>query len=291
MEKIQASEFCQVISKQTFSQLRLIACDNVLGLDDCKLPTLWYSLTSPGISLSNLLDAQNLPRRLRLLLSYQLAKAIWQFYDSDWMTTPWNKDRIFFMRRADAIASIHVHEPFLSATFEDHPVPQPVTRPEFQSHHFPKILALGMMLIEIELGTKIEHYIEPHMLEAGNVSVTTYHAAAVAALRKDRLWKAKDTFCFVKEAIETCLFPDVFKPLVSDASGQRDELYRLIVARLGNRYRVSWADPENPEVDPITLDTVSRGCGDPLSTRSVSTFLPEASQLQDYLSVEGMNSR
>lgn len=208
---------------------------------------------------------------MRLLLSYQLAKAIWQFYESDWMSTPWDKDKIFFMlqRRPDTLASIYVNEPFLSATFEDHIPPQPVTQAAYRSHHFPKILALGIMMIEIELGSKIENYIEPDMLEVGKVSMTTYHIAAIAAFRKGQLWKAKDTFCFVKDAIEICLVPDVFKPFLNDVEGQRDELYRGIVARLGNRYRDLWADPENREVDPIDLDCAPRGRSHHLDTSDV----------------------
>lgn len=267
--------------------------DDVLALEGCKPPARWYSLTSPGISLSTLLDAKSLPRRMRLLLSYQLAKAIWQFYDSDWMITPWNKEKIFFMlqRRTDTIASIYVNEPFLSATFEGHILTQPVTQSAFQSHHFPKMLALGIMMIEIELGSKIEEYIEPDMLEAGRVSMTTYHLAAIAAFRKDQLWKAKDTFCFVKDAIETCLFPDVFKPLVNDAAGQREKLYNLIVARLGNRYRDSWVDPERTEVDPLELDGISRGHSDILNTSDGPINMHHESRTNAYLSVKGTMPR
>lgn len=290
---IQASNFCQVISNQVPSQLQLIVRDDVLGFEGCKPPERWYSLTSPGVSLSTLLDAKTLPRRMRLLLSYQLAKAIWQYYDSDWMITPWNKDKIFFMleRRTDTFASIYVNEPFLLATFEERISPQPATQSAFQSHHFPKILALGIMMIEIELGTKIEKYIEPDMLEAGKVSMTTYHLAAVSAYRRDQLWKAKDTFCFVKDAIDTCLVPEVFKPLFDDTAGQRDELYRLIVSRLGNRYRDSWVDPENTDVDPIELDEVSRGRRNILNTSDVPRFPHNESRANAHFSAERTMSR
>lgn len=230
---------------------------------------------------------------MRLLLSYQLAKAIWQFYDSGWMITPWNKEKIFFMlqRRADTFASIYVNEPFLLATFEEYMSPQPVTQFAYQSHHFPKILALGIMMIEIELGSKIEEYIEDHMLEAGEVSMTTYHLAAIAAFRKVQLGKAKDAFSFVKGVIDICLVPEVFKPLFNDAAGQRDELYRLIVARLGKGYRDSWDDPENTEVDPIELDEVSQGRKHILNTSDVPSVLHDESRANAHPSAEKIMPR
>lgn len=204
------------------------------------------------------------------------------------MSTPWNKDKIFFMfqRSPDTLASIYVNEPFLSATFQDHIPPQPVTQTAYRTHHFPKILALGIMMIEIELGSKIENYIEPDMLEVGKISMTTYHLAAIAAFHKGQLWKEKDTFCFVKESIETCLVPDAFKPFLNDVEGQRNELYRGIVDRLGNRYRDLWADPENPEVKPIDLDGAPRGRRHDLDTVDVPSLPHDGSWPKACHSVE-----
>lgn len=161
------------------------------------------------------------------------------------------------MHRTDVRGGIFVNDPFFSASFDDQSVLAVET--SFQSHRFPKILALGVMLIEIELGTKIEEYFAPEWLgRDGKPTRSTYHFAALKAFNAEEPWRQRHTFCFVREAIEACLIPDSFKPCLDDPASQRDKLYKLIVTRLGSRYEDAWADPEKSEIDPICMDTTSK---------------------------------
>lgn len=77
----------------------------------------------------------------KVLLPYLLAKAVWQFYDSEWMEGKWTKDTVQFML-AWAPNGVLIHEPFLSARFDK------LTKftsqdidDQFPRHRFPKILA------------------------------------------------------------------------------------------------------------------------------------------------------
>lgn len=50
------------------------------------------------MSLHDILKSPTKPsRKRRLLLCYQLAKAFWNFYGSNWMTAPWTNETVLFM--------------------------------------------------------------------------------------------------------------------------------------------------------------------------------------------------
>ncbi|KAJ8116066.1 hypothetical protein ONZ43_g4521 [Nemania bipapillata] len=59
-----------------------------------------FLFKAPSVSLATVLEKRKLHGHdlLRLLLSYLLAKAVWQLYDSDWTASNWSKDSRHFMR-------------------------------------------------------------------------------------------------------------------------------------------------------------------------------------------------
>ncbi|KAK6523154.1 hypothetical protein TWF694_006049 [Orbilia ellipsospora] len=159
-EKIR--DFCRLIRSRELGRLNLSASNRGLFDDGLELTPNKndLSLRTPSISLADVLASTNLrsdPQR-KLLLSYLLAKAVWQFYDSDWMGEAWTKHSIHFMQQCldkmQRKAQLY-HKPFISADLRgsiahsDHASSR-------RSHIFPKILALGVMLLEIELGQDIE---------------------------------------------------------------------------------------------------------------------------------------
>lgn len=78
-----------------------------IDLDFEKLKRL-YLLKASSVSLTTVLEKRKLEGddQLKLLLSYLLAKSIWQFYDSEWMKRDWTKDSIHFMRERYVIHSL-----------------------------------------------------------------------------------------------------------------------------------------------------------------------------------------
>jgi len=94
----------------------------------------------------------------RILLAYVLAKASWQFYNSDWMNVGWTTDTVhfFYERRVDddvedpgvldrcpylfALPTINRQCPWTSAEY----LPtEPVV------HRYPRLLALGILLLKL----------------------------------------------------------------------------------------------------------------------------------------------
>lgn len=97
---------------------------------------------------------------MKYLLSYLLAKSVWQFYNTEWMGKEWTKESIHFMferRQSDPDAGIYLNEPFISARFE----PDASNDDSFLPHKFPEIKALGIVLLEIELGKSLRTTLTP----------------------------------------------------------------------------------------------------------------------------------
>ena len=252
---ISMETFCEIITNRKRTQLKLVISDNSLVLQGSGGLSQDFLLGTSSVSLAKLLDVVKLSRKMKLLLSYFLAKAVWQFYDSDWMQREWTKETVHFMfeRRSKTPKGIFINEPFLSAHFDGCRQPRGVDD-EFRSHLFPKILALGIMLLEIELGIKIE---EHRMLEDlgpdGEPTVNADHIAAMEVFNKTELWEEKETFKALKDMIKTCLTPDEFNPFLNDVQGLRDAFQKRIVNPLQALYKTAWENPDTSHVRAIEL--------------------------------------
>lgn len=257
-EVLTIDTFCELITNRMHSQLKLAALNESLVLNGpCPL-SQDFLLDASSVSLAELLDIAKLSPKMKLLLSYFLAKAVWQFYDSDWMRSEWTKETVHFMfeRRSYTPKGIFVNEPFLSANFDGRHMVQDDT---FRSHLFPKILALGIMFLEIELGVNIEKDRTPDCLGPnGQPNVNADHIAAMKVFNSATLWKEMDTFTAVKGVIEACLIPVPFMPYLNDANGLRDAFDKYIVTPLQKLYRKNWEDPDTSSIRAIEIAAAPR---------------------------------
>ncbi len=254
---ISMETFCEIITNRSRTQLKLATLDDSLIFLGPGRLSQDFLLGASSVSLAKLLNVAKLSRKMRLLLSYFLAKAVWQFYDSGWMQKEWTKETVHFMfeRRSTTPKGIFINEPFLSARFDGIHQPRCVDD-EFRSHFFPKILALGIMLLEIELGIKIEEYrMRENLGPDGEPNVNADHIAAEEVFNKTELWEVKATFRAFKDLIKTCLTPDEFHPFLNDVQGLRDAFKRLIVNPLWALYRDAWENPDISYVPAIKLDS------------------------------------
>lgn len=161
-----------------------------------------------------------------------------------------------FERRGDVVRAIFVNEPFLSTGFEavetddDHNI-------QFRYHRFPNILALGIMLLEIELGLRIEdHYLEECYDGNGKLTVNANHVAAMRLFQEEHLWREQETFKPFKQLIGDCLISDVFRPYFGDQTRVRDALYKHVVGPLRELFEKAWDRPEETDVRPIHVQQV-----------------------------------
>ncbi|KIM96504.1 hypothetical protein OIDMADRAFT_170237 [Oidiodendron maius Zn] len=254
-EVLTIDTFCELITNRMHSQLKLVALNEGLVVNGpCPL-SQGFLLDASSISLAELLDMAKLSRKMKLLLSYFLAKAVWQFYDSEWMRSGWTKETVHFMfeRRSYTPKGIFVNEPFLSAHFDYHHV---VQDDAFRTHLFPKILALGIMFLEIELGVNIEkHRITGCLGPNGQPCVNADHIAAIELFNSATLWEEMETFTKFKDVIKACLTPAPFMPYLNDANGLRDAFDKYIVTPLQELYRNAWGDPDTSSIRAIEITT------------------------------------
>lgn len=216
-----------------------------------------FLLQVSSVSLGTLLSIANISRKMKLLLSYYLARAVWQFYDSDWMRREWTKHTVHFMveRRPTMPKVISINKPFLSTRFNELELTEADDDDLYRSHPFPNVLALGIMLTEIELGINIEDYwLEECLQSDGQPTVNADHIAALEAFNKTELWDQMETFGALKDIIGTCLTPDDFTPYQNDINGIRNVLERRIVHPIQELYKRAWEDPDESVIRAIEIN-------------------------------------
>jgi len=99
-----------------------------------------------------------MPFEMKQSLSIRLAKAVWECYTTPLMQNPWTKHDVhFILETRGEETGVFVDEPLLAITIPPHPVPDVPTKREY-THRIPKILGLGIMLMEIWLGRPIEEF-------------------------------------------------------------------------------------------------------------------------------------
>ena len=112
----------------------------------------------------------------------------------------------------DPRKGIFINEPFLSARFDRQETAQEKDD-EFRSHLLPKILALGIIFLDVELGIDIKDYRMPEDLgPGGEPAVNADHIAATEVFRETE-WDERETFSVFRDVIGACLIPDDFKAL------------------------------------------------------------------------------
>ncbi|KAK1704940.1 hypothetical protein BDP67DRAFT_478738 [Colletotrichum lupini] len=249
-------EFCDTISHRQQAQLRLVAQSDDLAVREYAPLSRFFCPYTSSFKLSEILD-DKLKRKQRLTIAYLVANAVWQFYDSTWMRKEWNKHTIHFMleRRGNTAKAIYVNEPFLSTRF-DAAEPPSEDRMKFRYHPLPKILAPGIMMLEIELGLNIEDYYQdrPEFYDAqGTLTVNASHIIAMEIFKTSDLWEERDTFKPFKELIGACLTADPFRSLAEHPGQLRDAIYKHVVAPLKGFYEIAWGDFEESDVGPIRV--------------------------------------
>lgn len=251
-QQAQPANLCQMIRRPAHGKLLLNAFDEDLFEVDLEMEENldileWASSVSLATILSERKIASN--TQLKLLLSQLLAKAVWQFYDSDWMSEGWSRHNIHFMRegkmREDGFEEVVtlIHRPFFSTRLG------PASLVENNSaagegenygtlfcptHRYPKILALGIMLIEIELGRGLDYD-------------TTFQNADHRAAQRivgTEMWKKRKMYRLVREVIDICLKPD---QLGKNPAEVRSKMYEWVIAPLTKFFKTTNPRNRNPE--------------------------------------------
>jgi hypothetical protein len=246
---------CENIGGGRQCQLPLLLSNEKLYLDDewCEGGKTWITNLC-SIPLTTILKDHKLKQLPRYLLSYFLARAVWQYYDTEWMASPWTKENVnFIFERHDSSVGIFLNEPFLSTRFEAAtPQDDRTLRPLF-----PEICALGIMLLEIELGIVIGEEMRsfPECFGLDGTPVVDADLYTAQKLCKHP-YKLEHLPTLLRKVIDDCVIPGKFNKYRTEITSLRKAMYKYIVAPLQELIKGNYdsPDPENVTLGSPTLE-------------------------------------
>ena len=193
--RIEVTSLCETIKRG----LKQKACSYIVYEDE----TLWHTTSPkrqetdeshPGVTLASLLEEQKkLTMKQKKILSVVLASSLlwypWHDHDVDKESIHFHSRSVLDLTRP--YTDLIVYE---ESTTEDPDAP-------FRICQNRSLLSLAIMLLEIELGQKIEEYYEEDDLTDGEPNVNTDFFTASRLLQEN----SDELYNGTREAIESCL--------------------------------------------------------------------------------------
>ncbi|KAF4957460.1 hypothetical protein FGADI_3096 [Fusarium gaditjirri] len=183
---INCATFCKHISGRSQAQLLLSVQNGQFLLQDYRDISRNWITSQQAVPLANLLDEPKakFTEKMKAVLALLLARATAQFYDSDLIGQGFTKENIqFLFEERDRIEGVYVNEPMLVLRFKEDDTNQSEAQgevmPTTMIHDMPKILALGLLLLELETRTSMQSYREdPDLCPPGIININTDYKIA-----------------------------------------------------------------------------------------------------------------
>lgn len=195
--------------------------------------TLDIDTSEPSTSLAALLKGQRKFNLMeRRILAVILARSMLHFCESPWMSREWNKNHVSFFKCSKQ-GDFDLQKPWLSPDFANPYVPEDIDELN-RIHPNPSILALGILLLEIELGEALESFTETTDLSLGGLKDcnTSFFTA-------QHVWEKKldNVYWGYRAAVEACLNCDFYEredglPLSLEDGDFHEAVYKHIVQPL-----------------------------------------------------------
>lgn len=245
-----------------------------------------------SISLANVLKERGLVAKKKLILAYILARSFWQFYDSDLMSVQWTTETVQFFRERNVEERLLDASPYfaLPVQRDDSLLTAEYLATEYVVHRYPRVLALGSMLLEI--GGKRRKESTGDALD----EVTTYEEKIgiywndIRSALKRKTWpklglqgEVQETYRFI---VKNCSDPKLFETNRTDPSTQenvvvtiedrRDILYKRVVYPLKIMLeKLGWIDKSGNVLreDDEQQDDLSHHDPDIVNPRNPVAFL------------------
>lgn len=195
------------------------------------LPSLKIQAKGVDTSLASLLQrARKFRPKEKLILSVILANSLLQFCESPWLNKEWSKEHISFFPSLSK-QDVEILRPYLTIKFQNTELEEEID--PFRVHPNPSVLALGILLLEIELESPIEGKRgEKDLDDDGMPTVNSDHFTALRLFEdmSDNLYKN------YRQAIAACLKCDFYDEETGNPSLDdphfRQAIYNTIVRPL-----------------------------------------------------------
>jgi hypothetical protein len=151
--------FCKKIGEGIQNQLlRLEVRDDKLYFAETLLSTTEWVLNAPSIELTSLIQRECIKEsdELKLFICTAVSRAVWHFYGSGWWESGCTRDNFRFVWASSGTNSppqLIVNNLFFYNSMEEDDFEEGAPS---SSHSCPMILALGIILLEVQLGVLIE---------------------------------------------------------------------------------------------------------------------------------------
>ena len=212
--QVDQGQFCNLIRLEANSRICLTIQDGRLQKSGFE-PLKQIVEHVPGISLANILELYHLTAKMKLALAYILALSVWQYYDSDWMKTRWTSETIQFLKECGSIGTskqgkLIAWKPYLSVRFGDEdPESGEFSDVDGEIHRYPRIRALGIMLVEIGIGLPLHRSDEERPAQSLAAKINDDLLLAIQYSKDEKLWRDCDYPNFLG-AVNHCLDPGTF---------------------------------------------------------------------------------
>ncbi|KAL6823407.1 hypothetical protein V8C40DRAFT_248013 [Trichoderma camerunense] len=235
-EEIDLGNLREFIRQEIEARLRLRIHNGQLPRSLHPKPPIQTIERDQGMSLATVLREYHVTAKMKVTLAYILAQSAWISYDSDWMDIHWTSETIHFMRQYSRIqgkgeSEIYLTNPHFSARFtgenKDH---REATSAIGEIHRYPRVRALGIMLVEIGLGPLLS---QPDNEHANLTQAAKANQAWAAAKRHSDSQDSWPEFDYgnYRRAVQNCLHPGIFRDAPFDPDASNIELARGLVRR------------------------------------------------------------
>jgi hypothetical protein len=212
--QVDRGKFCELIGLGANSRICLTIQDG--KLQKSGFETLKQIIEHlPGISLANILKLYHFTAKMKLALAYILAQSVWQYYDSDWMKTRWTSETIQFMEECGSNSAgeqgkLFAWKPYLSVRFGDEdPESGEFSDVDGEIHRYPRIRALGIMLVEIGIGSPLHRSVRERPGQSLAAKNNEDLLLAMQYSKNKELWTDYD-YPDYSSAVSHCLDPGTF---------------------------------------------------------------------------------
>ncbi|QYT06121.1 Peptidase_S8 domain-containing protein [Trichoderma simmonsii] len=197
-------EFCKLIEPQQFARVDIQYTPSN-GLSDLRRSRDidFLSASGEGEKLTTILGQYQLTPRDKIILGYTIAKAYHQFYDSELLRSRWTSDNIWLMPLVNKRDGLPLR-PYLAFPFGTTSYPnEDFIQDERSLHRHPRILAIGILLLEIGLAKPLPQ--NPSPVRTSQINWSYQIAKMHLKELKDMPWDNFQHKSFYENVIEYCI--------------------------------------------------------------------------------------
>lgn len=274
VEEILYGHFCNIIRLEADARLcfRIERGKMQRCLDS--LPLKQVVEHAQTMSLATILQAYRLTAKMKAALAYILAQSVWQFYDSDWMSTRWTSETVQFFKehislRREGEPKLFASKPYVSVDFGNEDVDASESSSVVgELHRYPRVRSLGIMLVEIGIGLLLPRSEREYATLSHTAQINRDWSLATEISNSEDAWQEFD-YRKYRTAVSNCLSPAIFvnAPFMPNASEEqlaeglkkrRKILYDSVISPLEDLLQgTGWKD-ELDKIGPLTALSKAR---------------------------------